>query len=142
MRRIANAAAFLLAAGVVGCTGGQRALVDDPARAYPVAAEIARPVDVHVLRNDTRITMTNTTPEQLGPGIMWLNKEFSAPFAPMHAGETRTLPLGSFTNRYGQSFRAGGFFATRAPSKLVAVELQAEDAEVMVPLIVVRGEGN
>lgn len=131
--------AMLLAMG--GCASEQRALVDDPSRAYPVGNALSPAVDVHVLRNDTRIVLTNTTPEQLGPGTLWLNKEFSASFEALLPGQTRTLSLKDFTNRFGQVYRAGGFFATVAPAKLVSVELQPEGSEQMQPMLVVRGEG-
>jgi hypothetical protein len=134
------ALAALLAAG--GCASAHRVLIDDPARAYPTGNALQAAVDVHVLRNNTRITFTNTTPDTLGPGTLWLNKEFSAPFEAMPPGQTRTMSLKDFTNRFGQTFRAGGFFATRTPAKLVSAELQPEGSDTMVPLLIVRGEGS
>ncbi|MGP1345967.1 MAG: hypothetical protein ACTS3F_04765 [Phycisphaerales bacterium] len=139
---IGIAALFAALAPLAGCASGRRALVDEPEHAYPEGASLSeRALDVHVLRDGTRISFTNTTPGVLGPGTLWANKEFRAPLPPVAPGQTRTMNLYSFTNRFGQTFRAGGFFATEPPALLVSVELQPEDDESkLFPLLVVRGE--
>ena len=45
------------------------------------------------------------------------------------------LELSEFKDEYGQEFRAGGFWATRKPERLVLAQLEAEEG--MLGLVVV-----
>ena len=118
------AAASLLAAS--GCSGGPDMIGSGPQ--YPPIKQ-SRVVDVQVLRDETEVTMTNTTAADLPAGLLWINAWFSAPFDGLRIGQTVTLRLARFTDRYGTPFRAGGFFATELPDRLVQAQLQPATAE-------------
>ncbi len=122
-----------LAAGLSGCQS--KTIEDGPT--YPTLSQ-ARVLDVQVKREGTRITLTNTSPTALGPGRMWINQWFSRELEPVAPGQTVTLDLDEFRDRYGDSFRAGGFFATERPAKLVLV--QVEQNNEIVGLVTV-GDG-
>lgn len=92
---------------------------------YPPVKQ-PRVVDVQVLRDETEVTMTNTTAAELPPGLLWINAWFSVPFDGLRIGQTVTLRLASFTDRFGTPFRAGGFFATELPDRVVLAQLQPQ----------------
>ncbi len=118
------AAVSLLAAS--GCSGGPDMIGSGPQ--YPPVKQ-TRVVDVQVLRDETEVTLTNTTAADLPAGLLWINAWFSAPFEGLRIGQTVTLQLVRFTDRYGRSFRAGGFFATELPDRLVLAQLQPASAD-------------
>lgn len=103
---------------------------------YPLDKKQTETVDIQVIREETSITFTNTTARRLPPATMWINGQYSAPIGALEVGETRTLDLASFRNEFGESFRAGGFFATSPPDVVVQVQLELEDR--MVGLVAVR----
>lgn len=105
--------------------------------AYPMHKAQTRVLDIQVIRRQTQITMTNTSAENLPPGRMWVNAEYVRDFDGLGIGQTTTLSLLDFRNEFGETFRAGGFFATRVPADLVQVQL--EDESAMIGLIVVNG---
>jgi hypothetical protein len=104
---------------------------------YP-ALEQSRVLDVQVKRAGTRISFTNAAAEPVGPGRLWANKWFSREIDAIAPGQTVSFDLSEFKDRYGDSFRAGGFFATQMPSKLVLMQLEREGT--LVGLIVI-GDG-
>jgi len=105
--------------------------------AYPTHKMQTRVLDIQVIRHQTQITMTNTSAESLRAGRMWVNAEFVRDFDGLGIGESTTLSLLDFRNEFGETFRAGGFFATRIPSDLVQVQLEEEAG--LIGFIVVNG---
>ena len=83
--------------------------------------------------------MTNTSARAFGPSTLWINASHSREIDGFAIGESLTLDLRSFVDEYGNTFRAGGFFATRRPHDLVLAEIETGDSE-RFGLIVTRGE--
>ncbi len=123
--------AFLPFAGA-GCASAPGEITDGPA--YPVVAQ-SSVLDVQVFRDETRITLTNTSPRTFGPCRVWVNQWYGLDLPGLVAGETITLELGRFTDRYGTPFRAGGFFATERPDRLVIAQI--EEQGTLTGLVVV-----
>lgn len=117
---------------VGGCEPGSRVM--DGAE-YPTKMPQARSVDVQVIRDGTTISMVNTTAKALPKGRLWINAWFSHEFDGLGVGESLTIGLGRFQDRYGKPFNEGGFFGTTRPDKVVLVQV-ATDSEV-VGLVVV-----
>lgn len=118
------------AAGVLpACNALPTGLADEAVGPYdrPFPAELAQTetLDIQVIRRpETRITMTNTTARSFGPSTVWLNGRFSRPIDGFRAGQTLTLDLYDFRDEFGETFRAGGFFATKAPEKIMHAQLE------------------
>jgi hypothetical protein len=126
---VAAAGGFLLP----GCSSGPEVIGSGPQ--YPPVKQ-ARVIDVQVLRDETVVTMTNTTAADLPAGLLWINAWFSRPFEGLKIGQTVTLRLASFEDRFGMPFRAGGFFAVELPDRLVLAQVQPrvdEGAEPAAP---------
>ena len=70
--------------------------------------------------------MTNTSAKAFGPSRVWLNARFSRTIDEFAVGQTLKLDLREFYDEFGESFRAGGFFATRNPEAMVLCELENE----------------
>jgi hypothetical protein len=126
--------AMAVVGGMGGCAGDAR-IGDGPQ--YPTVDQ-SGVVDVQVRRNTTQITLTNTTPTTLGPGRLWLNQWFSREIGAIESGATVTFELSDFKDRYDDAFRAGGFFATQVPAKLVLAQIERDG--VLTGLVVV-GDG-
>lgn len=129
-------AAWVAAAGALaGALGGcaSRPVVEGPP--FPDGLEQTRVLDVHVLRDGTQMKLTNTSSRSFGPVRVWVNRWYGLDVASLKVGETLTLELGDFTDRFGQPFRAGGFFASETADPLVQVQVQ-EGGE-LIGLIVV-----
>ncbi|MCA9311350.1 MAG: hypothetical protein KDA21_09110 [Phycisphaerales bacterium] len=126
MTLILMAAAALLT--VTGCTSneGQGSPVSW-ARPYPQGQASAGTLDIQVIRRPQSLEMTNTSLHAFGPSTVWLNAEYALPIDGFAVGETLSLPLTGFRNEFSERFRAGGFFATRDPTRLVLAEIEAED---------------
>lgn len=124
-------AAAVLSAGMSGCRSGAT-IGDEPA--YPDLKQ-ARVLDVQVVRDETRITFTNTSAEAFPACRMWVNRWWSREIAPLDVGATASYDLRDFKDTYGDPFRAGGFFATEAPDKLVQAQIELNGE--MVGLIVI-----
>lgn len=92
-------------------------------------------MNIQLLRNETEITLTNTSAQEFPACTMWINRQFSRPIEPLGIGQSITLPLASFRNEYAEPFRAGGFFATEKPDEVVQAQLETESG--LVGLIVV-----
>ena len=104
--------------------------------AYPHEIAQGEVKDIQVFRRVTRLVMTNTTATPLGPGRVWVNQRFSREVEGLGVGETIVLDLREFRDVFGESFRAGGFFATKEPDHVVLVEYERADA--LDGLVVVR----
>jgi hypothetical protein len=130
---------FTLAlAGVLpGCTA-TRSDADAGNPAYPLDRPVVSTVDIQVVRRETEITLTNTTARAFPATRMWVNQWYGRDIPALGVGQTLTLDLSTFTDEYDQPFRAGGFWATRRPEKLVKAEL--ETPEGLVGLVVVGRE--
>lgn len=111
---------------VFGCASYQPAPFSQP---FPESAKQSETLDIQVIRDGTTISFTNTTARTLPATIMWLNRRFCRPVDALEVGETRTLALSGFKDEFGQPFRAGGFFASEAPDKLVQAQLESVDAQ-------------
>jgi hypothetical protein len=117
----------LIAASLVACGGS--AMVDY-GRPFPLALKQIETINVQVLRKETEITLTNTSARALPATTMWINRQYSRPIDSLDIGRSVTLPLGSFRNEFSEPFRAGGFFATEKPDRIVQVQLETEDGLV------------
>lgn len=113
--------ALLLAAA---CAHKQRNIVNGPV--YPTAPQ-ASVVDIHVLRDGTTARLTNTTATTFTDARLWANQWYSHPLRSFKPGETITVQLAEFKDRYGNPFRAGGFFAPDNPEKLVLMQIEQGD---------------
>lgn len=120
-------------AALAGCAGGPAM---DYASTYPSEKKLGPTLDIQVLRGVGEITMTNASARSFGPVRMWLNQWYVQPIDGLAAGETKTIRLDRFIDEHGDTFRVGGFFATKAPERLVLAQFETEDE--MVGLIVVR----
>lgn len=84
-------------------------------------------LDVQVFRRESRISLTNTSPYDFGPSTLWVNAAYSRPIESLRIGQSVELSLHEFRNEHSQPFRAGGFFATDLPSRLVLTEIETDD---------------
>ncbi len=125
---LAAPAMLMLAA----CAGGERDIVNGPV--YPTSPQ-SSVVDIQVLRNGTTATFTNTTAQTFTDARLWANQWYSLPLASLKPGETITVDLAGFKDRYGNTFRAGGFWAVDNPEKLVL--MQIEQGDKLTGLVVV-----
>lgn len=133
-RAISAAGAVALAASALAISGCASHDVSDYAQEYPQRKPVATTLDVQVVRRATTVTLTNTTPHTFGRCNLWLNQWFVRPIKGLAAGETLELPLHEFVDTHSDSYRGGGFFATRAPDRLVSAHIELEDE--VIPLIV------
>lgn len=126
----------VLSAGVLpaGCSHGTTGFVEGPM--YPAQLRQSRMLDIQVARDETHIRFTNTTASPIPACTMWANTWYSRPLEPVAIGETVDISLFDFKDQYGTAFRAGGFFATEKPTKLVQMQLEFPDE--LVGLIVVN----
>ncbi len=83
-------------------------------------------LDIQVIRDSTRITLTNTTARAYGESRLWINRWYSLDIDGFDVGQTLDLSLADFKDRYGEPFRAGGFFATRRPDQLAQAQLETD----------------
>jgi hypothetical protein len=144
LRRALLLASLLLAvvfAAVPGCRAGPREIRQGPV--YPGRMPAGETLDVQVFRHQTEIEFTNTTARPLGPSTIWLNRRFGRPIDGLEVGQTLRFPLRDFRDRYGESFRAGGFFAVERPERLAVAELQTVggDGQPVILGLVVVGSG-
>ncbi|MFU8827872.1 MAG: hypothetical protein ACNA8P_00380 [Phycisphaerales bacterium] len=123
-----------------GCARGLSSVDLDAGRLYPQDKIQNEVLDVQVVRDMARISITNTTGRDFGRSILWLNQEFSKEIPSWAVGETILLDLSRFENQYGARFRAGGFFATERPKNVVLAQLETQDdSQSLLGLIVVQG---
>lgn len=148
-RRVTSIAAWagagLVLVALSGCAGSG----GGPGRPFPAGLTADGPdrvEDVQVVRDSTWITLTNTTARPLPASTLWLNRRFARDIDALPVGQSLSLPLRSFRDEFGTPFRAGGFFATEQPERVVLAELEPRpatpDAEPeLIGLVVVAGEG-
>lgn len=129
--RLLTAAAVLLAVSMLtmpACTQtGSRVDADLPI--YPAQLSQTVVLDIQVVRDDTKITFTNTTARSIGKSRMWINGWFSHDIKGLGVGETMTLELYDFRDTYGTQFRGGGFFASDRPERVVLAQIEPLDVE-------------
>lgn len=121
-------AALLMAA----CAGKPPEIVDGPV--YPSVLQ-SSVVDIQVIRDGTKATLTNTTANTYTDARLWINQWFSHELPTFKPGDTLTLELAEFKDRYGNELRAGGFWAVDNPTKLVL--MQIEQGDKLTGLIVI-----
>lgn len=122
-----------------GCASWIYAGQDDPP-AYPTDISQSDTLDIQVFRRGTRLIATNTSARAFGPSRIWINQEFSLPIDEFGVGKTLELELTRFENDLGKRFRAGGFFATLSPKRVVLVQLQEPDADDLFGFIMVQDQ--
>ncbi|MGD9790202.1 MAG: hypothetical protein AB7Q00_01910 [Phycisphaerales bacterium] len=93
-------------------------------RRFPDVLAQTTTADIQVVRDSTVISLTNTTASPLAPATLWLNRRFARHIPEFAVGQSLTLELDSFVDENGERFRAGGFFASEAPEKLVQAQLE------------------
>lgn len=135
-RAVAFAAAILAGMGVAGCRSASSPELAGPE--YPDEVVQAKTLDIQVVRTETVIRLTNTTARSFGKSTLWMNRWYSHPIEKFGVGETLELSLWDFRDENGEAFRAGGFFATRRPDRLVQAQLETDGS--MHGLVVVKGE--
>lgn len=130
--------ALLSATATLGsCHSGSPTIVEGPE--YPTGLQRGPTLNVQVFRRATEIEFTNTSDQPIPPSTMWLNAWYAHHIDGLGVGQTMTLPLSAFKDRFGDPFRGGGFFATEIPERLALAEVQTDGK--MIGLIVVGGEG-
>lgn len=113
---------------IASCTGPGTALRANASRAYPRQLSRSGTLSVQVIRRVTHIELSNTTAQAFGPSTIWVNGRFSKTIDGFAVGQTLKLDLREFRDQFGETFRAGGFFATRDPDALVLCELESGDS--------------
>ena len=115
-------APFLVLASLAVASCASDQTLDGPT--YPTLTQGAT-VDVQVQRDSTDIVMTNTTAKPLPAGRMWINAWFSREFPGLGVGQSLTLDLFDFKDRYNVAFNGGGFFATQRPDRVMQAQIQS-----------------
>ncbi|CAG0979402.1 hypothetical protein PHYC_01683 [Phycisphaerales bacterium] len=131
----------LACAVVAGCRAGAKAPATG--RVYPQETPRGGVLDIQVIRESTNIVFTNTTARSFGPSTLWVNMRFSRMIEGLGVGQTMDLDLRDFKDEYGDSFRAGGFFASEAPQPVVLVQIEGakpDGAAELLGMIVVKAE--
>lgn len=131
---LSRAAALALAAACAACAGCSQNADITEGPSYPEIRQGAT-LDIHVVRDETVIELTNTTANTIPSCRMWLNRWYSRDLAGLGVGQSVTIGLSEFKDQYGRSFRAGGFFATERPETLVQAQLEIEGR--MLGLVVI-----
>ncbi len=116
-------AGLALAAVPAACTSHAPIV---PGPVYPGEMMREETLDIQVFRRTQTIELTNTTARRFGPGTLWLNARFARAIDGLDVGQTLVLPLAEFRDEFSERFRAGGFFATEKPYRLVLAELETE----------------
>jgi hypothetical protein len=130
----------LLALLGISCHSAPTAIPDG--RAYPTNVTRAPSLNIQVFRQTTRIELTNTTAKPFGKSTVWLNGRFYHDIPGLAVGEHIVLKLTDFKDRFGDPFRAGGFFAVETPDiiGLAEIETPAEDGSTLMLGLVVVGQ--
>jgi hypothetical protein len=105
---------------------------------YPRDLPRAKILDIQVTRAETEISLSNTTAAPIPAGKLWLNAWYVRDFPGLGIGESITLDLHEFHDRYGDEFRAGGFWATDRPDKLALAQIEA-NGELLGLICVTQG---
>ena len=120
---------------LAGCMGSDK-IGSGPE--YPLTVPQGRTLNIQAIRRETVLELTNTTGTNFGPSTLWLNRRFSYDISGLAVGETLRLTLSDFKDRFGESFRGGGFFAMERPEMLATAEIQTEGR--MLGFVVVGGQ--
>lgn len=126
------------------CLGGCRgaAKVTGDGVAYPEGTKVREVLDIQAFRDGTTLTLTNTTPRAFGAATLWANMRFGRDIDGLAVGETLELDLREFKDQFGSKFRAGGFFASERPQRLVLLQIETKgEGAGLMSMTVVRGEG-
>lgn len=110
-----------------GCQLFNEKLTAEPGPVYPEDAPMVTVLDVQVFRDVTTLRFTNSTTTDLPASTMWLNKRYSAPMPAVASGETIELDLRGFVDEFGDTYKAGGFFAQREPAPVVLAQIAVPD---------------
>ncbi|MBI1190196.1 MAG: hypothetical protein GC200_05875 [Tepidisphaera sp.] len=76
---------------------------------YPDDLRQEKVLDIQVFRRGTTLEFTNTTPQPLGPGILWLNKRFGAQIGEIPVGTRARLGLSATRDSAGDQPEQSGF---------------------------------
>lgn len=125
-------AALALAASLGACGSGPKPV--EQARALPPDLVQSEVLNVQVDRVGTSIALTNTTPRDLPAGTLWLNGRFSRAFEGLPVGQSASIPLSEFQDKFGERFRAGGFFATLDRDPVVLAQIEVPPAQEGAPV--------
>ena len=86
------------------------------------------------------IEIVNSTADDYGNTMLWINQRFSAPISAIPAGATYRFDLHNLRDAYGEQFNAGGIWRTDEPTTLVIAELQIDEVHPLVGLVVISEE--
>ncbi len=123
---LAVAASLLLGVTLSGCQLFSEKTQTDPGPRYPDSMTKGEVVDIQVFRDSTTLRFTNTTTQDFGPSIVWLNQRYSQPISGLASGETIEMDLKLFVDDFGETYRAGGFYSQRVPAPVVLCQLETE----------------
>lgn len=118
----------VLGTGLGACQTAGTSRVESQFPVYPTQLNQSQALDIHALRDGTRVELTNSTSTAFGPSRLWINRWYSREIDALAVGQTLDLSLSDFKDQYGEEFRAGGFFATRKPDRLVLLQIESNGA--------------
>lgn len=133
----------VLAPSMGGCQLFNEKLTAEPGPVYPEDAPMVSVLDVQLFRDVTTLRFTNSTTMDLPEGTLWLNKRYSSPMPGAPSGETVELDLRSFVDEFGDTYKAGGFFAQREPAPVVLAQVEVPDGNgnpLLYGLVVVQNK--
>lgn len=142
LRLLASLVLLALLLTAPGCLGSPDFT---ESRGYPEGLSRLEPSNIQLYRSGKTVYLSNTTATNFGPSTIWLNQWFKREIEGFAIGQTLELGLSSFRDEYGDEFRGGGFFAARAPDRIVLAELEIDTersakyptGRALLPLIVV-----
>ncbi len=105
---------------------------------YPYELHTTETAQAEVFRDGTSISIVNATANSWMSPIIWVNQQYSMPVSELSAGQTLALDLRQFRDDLGETFPAGGLFATRKTMPVRLVELQAAPGEPLIGLVAIR----
>jgi len=115
------------AISIGGCQLFNEKLSAEPGPVYPDNAPMIEVLDVQLFREVTLLKFTNSTTIDFPQGTFWLNKRYSSPMPAVASGESIELDLRMFVDEFGDTYKAGGFFAQREPAPVVLAQIELED---------------
>lgn len=140
MSRVSHPA-VLLSLFLLAMPAACRQFTYAPARAsrpYPAHLPQGETVRVQVLSNGVTIDVVNATAREYRDFDLWLNRRYSRFVPRLGAGESITLHLDTFWDRFGEGPQVGGFFASREPTPIVLAEIQVDETSPLVGLVAVE----
>lgn len=143
-RRVGFALSAAIALSTLGgCQLFNEKLSAEPGPVYPEDAPMVSVLDVQVFRDVTTLRFTNSTTSDIPESTMWLNKRYSAAMPTVASGETAELDLRGFVDEFGDTYKAGGFFAQREPAPVVLAQIAVPDENgnpLLYGLVVVQNK--